>query len=205
MPSNGRLGGVYIGPNSNIIVGEKLMLSTAHRTVWCPVRCATGCWIRHVTVGAVSLASDSPVSHRTVRWLSSTVPPGTSHWATILWCTGQSGGVASDTSVLSVRQSTGGNTYLMSCTLLDTCWSSFMVFLMSSCEVLLPQCLSPSHFSILWTTNTNTSNHIILRAMLIIKHQNHLAKWLEVHFPYTLHSGSLYMGLAWDDFKICKN
>jgi hypothetical protein len=28
--------------------------------------------------------------------------------------------------------------------------------------------------------------------MLIIKHQNHLAKWLEVHFPYT------------EDARMCK-
>ena len=35
-PSNGRLGEVYIGPNSKIAVGEKLQFSAAHRTVrWC--------------------------------------------------------------------------------------------------------------------------------------------------------------------------
>jgi hypothetical protein len=32
-PSNDRLSGVYIGPNSNIAVREKLLLSAAHRTV----------------------------------------------------------------------------------------------------------------------------------------------------------------------------
>jgi hypothetical protein len=32
-PSNGRLGEVYIGPNLNIVVGEKLLLSAAHQTV----------------------------------------------------------------------------------------------------------------------------------------------------------------------------
>jgi hypothetical protein len=35
IPSNGQFGGVYIGPNSIIAVGEKLLLSAAHRTVRC--------------------------------------------------------------------------------------------------------------------------------------------------------------------------
>jgi hypothetical protein len=30
---NGQLGDVYIGPNSKLAVGEKLLLSTAHRIV----------------------------------------------------------------------------------------------------------------------------------------------------------------------------
>jgi hypothetical protein len=57
---------------------------------------------------------------------------------------------------------------------------------MSSFEVLLPQCLNPSHFCILLTTNTNTSKHINPQVMLIIKHQNHLVKWARAHFPYNL-------------------
>jgi hypothetical protein len=68
-PSNGRLGDVFIGPNSIIAVGGKLQLSVAHRTV----RCATSHWIYQSTVGAVSIctgqsgvALDSLVSHRTV-------------------------------------------------------------------------------------------------------------------------------------------
>jgi hypothetical protein len=36
---NGRLGEVYISSNSNIAVGEKLLLSAAHRTVRCYVPC----------------------------------------------------------------------------------------------------------------------------------------------------------------------
>jgi hypothetical protein len=44
-PSNGRLGEVYIGPNSIIVVREKLQFSTAHRIVHCslsgaPSRCS---------------------------------------------------------------------------------------------------------------------------------------------------------------------
>jgi hypothetical protein len=35
-PSNGQLGVVYIGPNSKIAIGEKLLLSAAHQIVrWC--------------------------------------------------------------------------------------------------------------------------------------------------------------------------
>jgi hypothetical protein len=36
-PSNGRLGEVYIGPNSKIAVGEKLQFFAAHRTTHCSV------------------------------------------------------------------------------------------------------------------------------------------------------------------------
>jgi hypothetical protein len=44
-PSNGRLGEVYIGPNSNLAVEEKLQFSAAHRTAHCslsgaPSRCS---------------------------------------------------------------------------------------------------------------------------------------------------------------------
>jgi hypothetical protein len=39
-----------------------------------------------------------------------------------------------------------------------------------------PQCLSPSNFSILWTTNTNTRKYISPQVMLIIKHQNLLSQ-----------------------------
>jgi hypothetical protein len=33
-PSNSRLGEVFIGPNSFLAVGEKLLLSAAYHTVW---------------------------------------------------------------------------------------------------------------------------------------------------------------------------
>jgi hypothetical protein len=76
-PSNGRLGEVYIGPNSKIAVGKKLQVSAAHRTVWwctgqrtvaCPVRLAVA-MSEQMTVGAAGfstpdslvLTPDSPV------------------------------------------------------------------------------------------------------------------------------------------------
>jgi hypothetical protein len=66
-PSNGRLGDVFIGPNSILAVGEKLQLSVAHRTVQCPcpVRLAVGSVRRPLALSA--LAPDSPVWHQTVR------------------------------------------------------------------------------------------------------------------------------------------
>jgi hypothetical protein len=48
------------------------------------------------------------------------------------------------------------------------------------------QCLSPCHFSILWTTNTNSSKYISPHVMLTIKHRNHLDKCAGVYFPYIL-------------------
>jgi hypothetical protein len=61
--------GVFIAPNTNIAVGEKLLLSVSHRTVWwctgqrtvaCPVRLAVAL-SEQVTVGA---AGFSHRSHR---------------------------------------------------------------------------------------------------------------------------------------------
>jgi hypothetical protein len=83
--SNGRLGEVYIGPNSKIVVGEKLLFSAAHRTVrWCTGQRTVACPVRlavalseQVTVGAAGF------SHRTVQWSFLRVPPGTSRWAGI--------------------------------------------------------------------------------------------------------------------------
>jgi hypothetical protein len=81
--------GVFIAPNTNRAVGEKLLLSAAHRTVrWCtghrtvacPVRLAvtlSGTLSEQVTVGAAGF------SHRTVRWSSLRVPPRTSRWAAV--------------------------------------------------------------------------------------------------------------------------
>jgi hypothetical protein len=76
-PSNGRLGEVYIGPNSILAVGEKLQFSAAHRTVrWCTGQRTVACPVRlavalleQVTVGAAGfstpdslvLTPDSPV------------------------------------------------------------------------------------------------------------------------------------------------
>jgi hypothetical protein len=77
------------------------------------------------------------MSHRIIQWLSSIVLPVTSRWAIVPWCTGQSGGVAPDNPVLSNGQSASGNTFFMSWTLLGTCWSSLMAFLISYFEMLL--------------------------------------------------------------------
>ena len=76
-PSNGRLGEVYIGPNSILAVVEKLQFSAAHRTVrWCTGHRTVACPVRlavalseQVTVGAAGfstldslvLTPDSPV------------------------------------------------------------------------------------------------------------------------------------------------
>jgi hypothetical protein len=100
-PSNGRLGEVYIGPNSKIAVGEKLQFSAAHRTVqWCTGHRTVACPVRlvvalseQVTVGATGFP------HRTVRWSFLRVPPGTSRWAVVPWCTGQSSMWAPDSPV----------------------------------------------------------------------------------------------------------
>jgi hypothetical protein len=79
---NGPLGEVYICPNSKLAIGENL--PHAHQTVWCP----TSHWIWPLQ--RVSLAPDSPVVHQTFCWLCSIVPPGTSHWDAVTWCTEQS-------------------------------------------------------------------------------------------------------------------
>jgi hypothetical protein len=75
-PSNGRLGEVYIGPNSKIAVGEKLQFSAAH--------------------GQSDGAPDSPVVHRTAHCSLSSAPSRCSvragdRWRRRLFHTGQSG------------------------------------------------------------------------------------------------------------------
>jgi hypothetical protein len=140
-PSNGRLGDVYIGPNSKIAVGEKLLFSAAQRTVrWCTGQRTVACPVRlavalseQVTVGAAGFPHRTVrCSHWTVRWSFLRVPPGTSRWAGVPWCTGQSGVWAPDSPVChrtvrcaSHRQSAAAH--------LDFSW----IFLMSSFEVLL--------------------------------------------------------------------
>jgi hypothetical protein len=109
--------GVFIAPNTNRAVGEKLLLSAAHRTVWwcteqrtvaCPVHLAV-VLSEQVTVGAAGFPHQIVwSSHRTVQWSSLRVPPGTSRWAAVPWCTGQSGVWALDSPVCqrTVRCST---------------------------------------------------------------------------------------------------
>jgi hypothetical protein len=76
------------------------VLSAAHRTVrWCtgqsgapvPVRLAVGL-TPQVTVGAQAFYTGYSGRHiGQSGGLLSTVPPRTSRWATVPWCTGQSG------------------------------------------------------------------------------------------------------------------
>jgi hypothetical protein len=87
------VGVVFIDPNTKLTVGEKMLLSTAHRTVWCPypVRLAIGL-TPQVTVGATGFYTGQSACHtRQSDGFSPPMPPKTSHWATVPWCTGQSG------------------------------------------------------------------------------------------------------------------
>jgi hypothetical protein len=123
--------GVFIAPNTNRAVGEKLLLSAAHRTVrWCTGQRTVACPVRlavalseQVTVGVAGFPHRIVrSSHRTVWWSSLWVPPGTSRWAAVPWCTEQSGAPRTDSS---------------QATHLDFSW----IFLMSSFEVLLSSIL----------------------------------------------------------------
>jgi hypothetical protein len=87
------VGVVFIGPNTKLAVGDKLLLSAAHRTVRCPypVRLAVGLTLQ-VTVGAQAFYTRQSGLHTGKSGgLLSVVPPGTSRWATVPWCTEQSG------------------------------------------------------------------------------------------------------------------
>jgi hypothetical protein len=125
---------VFIGPNTKLAVGEKLLLSTAHRTVrWGhrTVRCP--CLVHldvgltpQVTVGAAGFCTSQFACHTGQSGgFSPPVPPGTSHWAIVPWCTGQSGvwhqTVRWHSPVLSARQSAVAAHVFVSWTLLDTC------------------------------------------------------------------------------------
>jgi hypothetical protein len=119
--------GVFIAPNTNRAVGEKLQFSAAHRTVrWCTRQRTVACSVRlavtlseQATVGGAGFSHRTVwcshrtvrCSHRTVRWSSLQVLAGTSRWAAVPWCTGQSGVWAPDSPVLhaqTVRSSTLG-------------------------------------------------------------------------------------------------
>jgi hypothetical protein len=104
--------GVFIAPITNIAVGEKLLLSASNRTVrWCTGQRTVACPVRlavalseQVTVGATGFPHRTVrSSHRTVRWSSLRMPPGTSRWAAVPWCTGQSGVWAPDSPVLHAQ------------------------------------------------------------------------------------------------------
>jgi hypothetical protein len=93
-------GGVFIAPNTKLAVGEMLLLSAAHRTVrWCTGQCTVHSLVC-LTVGLTPQATVGVQAFYTVHsglhteqsgGLLSTVPPGTSRWATVPGCTGQSG------------------------------------------------------------------------------------------------------------------
>jgi hypothetical protein len=118
--------GVFIAPNTNRAVGEKLLFSAAHRTVrWCTGQRTVACPVclavtlsEQVTVDAVGF------SHRTDRWSSLRVPCGTSRWDAVPWCTGQSGVWAPDSPVChrtvwcSTHRQSAGSTRLQSWTFL---------------------------------------------------------------------------------------
>jgi hypothetical protein len=79
------VGVVFIDPNTKLAVGEKMLLSVAHRTVrwdhWtvrcpCPVSLAIGL-TPQVTVGDAGFYTGRSGG------FSPQVPPRTSHWATI--------------------------------------------------------------------------------------------------------------------------
>jgi hypothetical protein len=106
---------VFIGPNIILAIGEKLLLSTTHLTVRCPrpVRLAVGL-TPQMTVGVHAFYT------RHSDGLLSTVPPGTSRWATFPWCTGP---------VLQTRQSVVAT--------LSSFLGLHLILIMSSFEVLL--------------------------------------------------------------------
>jgi hypothetical protein len=91
---------VFIASNTKLAVGEKLLLSAAHRTVrWCTGQSSAPCAVRlavgltpQVTVGAQAFYTRHFGRHTgQYGGLLSTVPLGTSRWTTVPWCTGQSG------------------------------------------------------------------------------------------------------------------
>jgi hypothetical protein len=97
--------GCIYSPQHKYSRWRKVLLSASNRTVrWCTGQRTVACPVRlavalseQVTVGATGFP------HRTVRWSSLRVPPGTSRWATVSWCTGQSGVFAPDSPVLHAQ------------------------------------------------------------------------------------------------------
>jgi hypothetical protein len=86
------IGGVFIALHTKLTVGEKLLLSAAHRTVrWCTGQCTVHCPVRLVvgltllaTVGVQTFYTGHSRCHTEQSdGFSSPVPLGTSRWATI--------------------------------------------------------------------------------------------------------------------------
>jgi hypothetical protein len=119
------VGGVFMAPNTNLAVGEKMcsLRHTGQCTVHCPLRLAVGL-TSQTTVGAQAFYTGHSELHTGQSdALLSTVPPRTSRWATVPWCTGQSSvchrivqRVPPDSPVLQTRQSVGNTSFV--------CWTS---------------------------------------------------------------------------------
>jgi hypothetical protein len=114
------VGVVFIGPNTKLAVGDKLLLSAAHWTVRCPclVRLAVGLTLQVIVGVQAFYTRQSRLHTGKSGGLLSIVPPRTSRWATVPWCTGQSG-VPPDNQVLQTRQSA-----MATLCFLDFTWSS---------------------------------------------------------------------------------
>jgi hypothetical protein len=81
LPHLGMVGwGVFIAPNTKLAVGEKLLLSVAHRTVWCPCPVLLAIGLTPlVTVGAQAFYTGQSELHTgQFGGLMSTMPPRTS-------------------------------------------------------------------------------------------------------------------------------
>jgi hypothetical protein len=89
--------GVFIAPNTKLAIGEKLLVSAAHRTVWwCTGQCIVHCLVR-LAIGMTPQATVGSHAFYTRHYgchtgqsgvLFSVVSHGTSRWATVPWCTG---------------------------------------------------------------------------------------------------------------------
>jgi len=115
-----------------------------HRTAHCSMSGAPSCcpvWLlsEQVTVGAAGFP------HRTVRCASLRVPPGTSRWAAVPKCTGQSGVWAPDSPVChrtvrcSTHRQSAGNTLWLLLDLFNVFFWG-VAFLNSLVQVVLASC-----------------------------------------------------------------
>jgi hypothetical protein len=110
-----------------------------HQTVRCPCPvCLAVGLTPQVTVGAVGFYTGQSGRHTGQSGgFSTPVPPRTSRWATVPWCTGQSSVWHQTVLCSSAGQSASGNTCLR---FLDFAWYLLiftLIFIMSSFEVLL--------------------------------------------------------------------
>jgi hypothetical protein len=182
--------GCIYSPNTNRAVGEKLLLSAAHRTVrWCTGQRTVACLMRLVvalseqeTVGAAGFPHRTvQSSHRTVWWSSLRVPPGISRWAAVPWCTRQSDMWAPDSPVChqtvwcSTHRQSAGSTLGLFLDLFNVFFwgvafvNSLVQVILASCELQTQTLENLLVHGLCWSSNTKTQ----------------LVKWPEVHFPYT--------------------